>query len=181
MKSNGIRALCIFSTVYTLWYMHFGKPWTNDGALSKIGLEQRAAFIIWGILTFLSLGLNIYTGYRKIEKQKTSIILLGVSAVGMALTLIYRFDYNLMPDYYLHCAGSLLFSAVTGGAVLTLFLLAKRKTFSAVTAAVMLTDLICLLIFKETGIIETVPIFTGYILLSIFNTGSEKLEAARKA
>ena len=48
--------LSAISTIYTVWYMHYGVPYLNSGALSKIGLQHMAAFWIWGVLlTYITL------------------------------------------------------------------------------------------------------------------------------
>ncbi len=170
--------------VYTLWYMHFGEAHKNSGALSKIGLQHHNFFVIWGVLTFFALAFNIVTAYKRYTKTKAYIPLLSVSAVGMILTLCFDFDYSLKPDYYIHCIGSLTFSAVMGITIFLLFLLCCNKglifrVFTFITAGILITDLILLLIFKETGLIEAVPIFAGYVLLSIINLRRDKVEALR--
>lgn len=162
------------SAAYTVWYMHYGVPYLNSGALSKIGLEHRIAFWIWGLLTYCALAVGLTLAYRRYTYTRAYIPLLAASGVGMLLTLIFDFDYHKMPDYYFHCAGSLLFSAVTGATVLILFILAYKKAkvfriFAWTTGAILAIDLVCLLIFKETGLIETLPVFAGYLMLGITN------------
>lgn len=170
--------------VYTLWYMHFGEAYKNSGALSKIGLQHHGYFAIWGILTLFALSFNIVIAYRKYTETKAYIPLLSVSAIGMILTLCFDFDFSKKPDYYIHCIGSLTFSAVMGVTIFLLFLLCFNqgkifKIFTFVTAGILITDLILLFIFKETGLIETVPIFAGYILLAVTNFRRDKVEAYR--
>ena len=77
-----------------------------------------------------------------------------------------------------------MFSAVTGITIFLLFLLNYKKgrifkIFTYITAIILITDLICLLIFKETGLIEALPIFAGYLLLGIVNLRREKVELTR--
>lgn len=170
--------------VYTLWYMHFGEAHKNSGALSKIGLEHHGYFAVWGVLTLFALSFNIIIAYRKYTKTKAYIPLLAVSAVGMILTLCFDFDFSKKPDYYIHCIGSLTFSAVMGFTIFLLFLLCCKKdkmfrAFTFITAGILITDLILLFIFKETGLIEAVPIFAGYILLAATNLRRDKIEAYR--
>mgnify|MGYP002852492006 CR=1 FL=1 len=171
--------LCASSIVYTLWYMHFDLPWTNDGALSTIGLTHRTYFIIWGVLTFAALSLSVITAYRERTKTKIYIPLLTLSGIGMALTLIFRFDYDIKPNYYFHCAGSLTFSIVTGVTIFLLFVLAKDRLFAVITAVILIADTVLLIIFKENGLIEAVPIFAGYIMLCITNLRRDKIEITR--
>ena len=178
MKKITVIPLCITSAVFTIWYMHFEAPWTNDGAISSIGLDHPALFIIWGVLTFSALTVSELQCFKK-ERLKIILPLIGISALGMALTLIFRFDYDIKPDYYLHCAGSLIFSVVEGAAVFLIFFFNKNRAFSAITALIMLGDLVLLIIFKENGLIETVPVFAGYIMLSLETLRKEKYEAAR--
>jgi len=180
MKNIIALIISAITAAYTVWYMHFEKPWTNDGALSTIGLEHKALFTVWGILTFVTISALLITGYKSIDKIKIALPLLCVSGLGMALTLIFKFKYGTNPDYYLHCAGSLVFSAVTGAAVFILFILKKNYVFAGITAIIMIADLICLIIFKETGLIEALPLFAGYILLNTDNIRSERLETSRK-
>lgn len=182
------KILAVTSSVtaflYTVWYMHFGVPYENRGALSKIGLAHHNLFVVWGILTVVALGMNIIFAYQRYTKTKVYIPLLSVSFLGMVLTLCFDFDFDNKLDYYLHCAGSLAFSAVTGVTIFILFLLCCNqgrifKVFTFITGAVLIVDLICLLIFKETGLIEALPIFAGYLLLGITNTRRNRIEAYR--
>jgi uncharacterized membrane protein len=164
--------------------MHYGKPWVNSGALSKIGIEHKCAFVIWGILTTFALGFNIICAYKRYNKTKIYIPLLTISIIGMILTLSFNFEYNKYPDYYLHCIGSLGFSAIMGVNIFILFASNYKKgnlfkAFTFISAGILLTDLICLLIFKETALIEVLPIFAGYILLCITNLRRDKVEAKR--
>ncbi len=184
MKRYITPILSVITAIYTVWYMHFGVPYKNSGALSKIGLVHHDAFVIWGVLTILTLGVGIVIAYRETLKTKIYIPLLIVSAFGMALTLAFRFDYDIMPDYYFHCVGSLLFSVVTGVTIFVLFLLNYKKCrlfkiFTYLTAAILLVDFVLLLIFKETGLIEIVPVFAGYIMLSATNMRRERVEATK--
>ena len=174
MKQKCSSALCLVAFGYTLWYMHYGNPLTNEGALSKIGLVHHSAFVVWGVLTFAALWFALVLAYRRYTKNKAYLPLLALSAVGMALTLAFDFDYDIKPDYYFHCAGSLAFSVITGIAVFWLFWLCRKEAkifgcFAIATAAVLLIDLVFLLILKETALIEALPIFAGYIMLSAVN------------
>lgn len=168
MKKIICIALCVISGIYSVWYASLGGFSGNEGALSKIGLEHPILFTIWGILTFIALAANIVTGFME-TKYKFYIFLLVIALIGLALTLIFDFDYNKMPDYYLHCGGSLTFSAVMGITVLLLFLLKKSYILSIIAGAVLFGDLMLLIVFKETAIIELAPIFSGYIMLCIHN------------
>lgn len=184
MKKILYSALTIVTMIYTLWYMCFGVCYKNEGALSKIGLNHRGFFAIWGILTFFTLAIGIISCYKKYTKYKFHIVLLVISAIGMALTLIFRFDFSIKPDYYLHCIGSLLFSAITGITIFLLYLLCynKGKMFKVLTylsGAILIGDLVLLLIFKETGLIEVVPIFAGNIMLNATLFRRERIEVTR--
>lgn len=184
MKSKLSALLCVITAVYTLWYMHFGTAYKNSGALSKIGLEHRILFGAWGVLTYISLAFAITLAYRKLSDKKFFIPLLAVSGIGMALTLINRFDFNIKIEYYLHCIGSLAFSAVMGITIFLLYFTVRKKSrinmiFCIITAVILLCDMICLFIFKETGLIEVIPIFAGYIILSVTNLRREKIEIKR--
>ena len=70
MKRTISCVLSAIATVYTIWYMHFGTPYKNSGALSKIGLEHHGLFAIWGVLTFSALAFAITLAYKKYLKTK---------------------------------------------------------------------------------------------------------------
>ncbi len=164
--------------------MSMGVVYKNSGALSKIGLTHHFEFVIWGALTLFALVFNIITAYQKHTKTKIYIPLLTVSSLGMALTLCFDFDFDNKLHYYLHCVGSLTFSAVMGITIFILFLTNFKnskifKAFTIITGSILVVDLICLLIFKETALIETLPVFAGYILLNIVNLRNEKVEITR--
>lgn len=174
------------ASVVTLWLLHFENPWTNDGALSTIGLEHRILFAVWGVLTFAALTLAVFLGYRTFHKTKLYLPLLAVCGVGMALTVSCRFEYRYHTEYILHCGGSLAFSIVMGVTVFLLFLLGWKKhfifqLFSILTAVIMITDGVLLGVFHETGLIEAAPILAGLVMLGIVNTGGERFDTARTA
>ncbi|MCC8073178.1 MAG: hypothetical protein LIO62_03525 [Clostridiales bacterium] len=173
MKKSLYIIISAIAIIYSLWYGHFGEFSGNNGSMSKIGLSHPFLFAIWGILTYIALAYGIAVGYKKIRKRYY-IPLLIISAIGMILTITCDFDYSLKTQYIAHCIGSLTFSAVSGITVFTLFLSAKNYILAAVSAVVLIGDLIPLLIFKETAIIELAPIFIGYILLGIFMFEKEK-------
>lgn len=184
MKKTISCLLSFAATVYTIWYMHFGVPYKNSGALSKIGLSHHILFAVWGVLTFGALCFAITLAYQKTLKTKIYIPLNVISGIGMLLTITNDFDFDKKLEYYLHCTGSLTFSAVTGVTIFLLFLLNYKKNtvfkiFTYLSAGILIADLICLLIFKETGLIEALPIFAGYLLLGITVTRREKVELAR--
>lgn len=184
MKKIVSTGLSLISFIYTIWYMSYSNPIYNRGALSKIGLVHHNEFVIWGVLTFLALSFNIIIAYKEKTKTKIYIPLLIISGIGMGLTLAFDFDYYKVPDYYFHCAGSLAFSVIMGVTIFVLFALLYKKdklykTFTYITGTILIIDLICLLIFKETGLIEAIPIFAGYLLLGITNVRRDKVEAIR--
>lgn len=173
------------TTIYTIWYMQFGNPVENSGALSKIGLTHPIYFAIWGVMTYTSLASGIIIGYKKYCKTKVYIPLLIITGIGMVLTLTCDFDFDKKVQYFLHCGGSLTFSVLTGITIFTLFLLNYNKNilfkiFTYFTAAILVVDLALLFVYKETGLIEALPIFAGYLLLSIVNLRREKIEATRQ-
>lgn len=176
--------LSLAATAYTIWYMHYGVPYLNSGALSKIGLSHRFAFVIWGVLTMLALGWNIAIAYIRYTNTKLYVPLLSVSTVGMAMTLIFDFDFDKKLDYYCHCVGSLMFSVIMGVTIFLLFLLCYSKgkmfqIFTILTAGILLVDLVLLLIYQETGLIESLPVFAGYLLLCVTNFRRDRVEATR--
>lgn len=171
------KIICLFipalSVVYSLLYASLGGFRGNASAMSKIGLEHHFLFAIWGMLTFISIGGNLLIAYRK-GKYKFYIPLLIAALVGMIMTISFEFDYDKHTEYVLHCIGSLAFSAIIGISVFLLFLLSRRYILAAISAVILITDLILLIIYKETAFIELMPIFAGYVLLGIYNLREEK-------
>ncbi len=172
------KIICVLSVIlsaaYSLYYASLGGfKEGNSGALSKIGLSHPLLFIIWGALTFFALCCNITYGYSK-TKYTFYRYLLILSEIGMILTLFFHFDYAERTQYFIHCTGSLTFSVVTGITVLLLFALSKKYVLSIICGAVLVSDFILLLIFKETALIELFPIFSGYIMLLIYNLRKER-------
>lgn len=171
------KLICLLSSViaivYSIGYASLGGFNGNSGALSKIGLQHPILFAVWGILTYFALAFNIILGFKK-TKYKFYIILLIISLIGMVLTLCFDFDYSKHSEYMLHCIGSLTFSAITGITVFLLFLLSRSYVLTAASGIILVTDLILLIIFKETAFIELMPIFAGYIMLGIHNLEKEK-------
>lgn len=175
MKKYLIITISVMSVLLTIWMLHYGNPVDNSGALSKIGLTHPFLFSCWGVLTFLALYANIILGIKKADRLiKPVYILTFISAIGMILTLCCDFDYNKIVQYYLHCIGSMLFSIITGMLVFALFAINFKKSVlhkiaTVIIGIILLSDLILLLIFKETGLIEAVPVIFGLITLPIFN------------
>ena len=176
--------LTAITFIFTVWYMHYGVPYENEGALSKIGLEHRIQFIVWGVLTLTTLTVGIISAYRRYTKSRLYVPLLLAALIGMALTLAFDFDFDKKPDYYFHCTGSLMFSVSVGVCVFLLFLFCYKqgavfRVLTYLTAIILIADTVCLLIFKETGLIEALPIFSGYIMLLTVNLRGDKVEVKR--
>ena len=70
MKKYVNIALSLTAAIYTCWYMHFGIPYKNSGALSTIGLEHKGLFVLWGILTFTALAYSLQS-IPKIHNKRT--------------------------------------------------------------------------------------------------------------
>lgn len=167
--------LLIVSTVYTAWYMQLGSIFENSGALSTIGLEHRLLFAVWGVLAQGAMIVNIETMYRSAGiSLKFYKILLIASTVGIGMTLVFPFDYDLRAFYVLHCTGAFLFTGANSGAILAYFIL-RRKVHPAfwvlfgLGCAVLAASLILLLITKETAFNETLPLFGAFALFAATN------------
>lgn len=176
--------LSIIATIYTIFYMNLGTVYDNSGALSKIGIEHKFLFVIWGILTTSALTFAICLAYKKYCKTKIHLVLITASIIGMILTLCFDFDYEIKTSYYLHCIGSLTFSVAMGLNIFIFYFLNRKKEllfriFTVLTATILIADLVCLIIFKETALIETIPVFAGYILLGTTNLRRDKVEINR--
>ncbi|MDE5670807.1 MAG: hypothetical protein K2I14_05025 [Eubacterium sp.] len=188
MRKALIIAVSAIAVIFTLWYMHFGSLTENSGALSVTGLSHPVYFTIWGILAFCGIFSNLFLAYKQLlPKYRFQNLLFAMSAIGMILTLAFDFDYSLYVQYILHCFGSLLFSVSTAACVFLLFFLnfSKSKMFKIFTyiiGAVLIIDLGMLLIFKETALIEAVPVLFALIILPVLNFTSffkEKEYASR--
>ena len=111
-KAIGIITV-ITAVIITVYYLTICGLRGNESALSTVGLEHHTIFTLWGISTYIALATNISITFLK-TKYKFYIILLFLSAIGMALTLTCDFDYNKYPQYLAHCIGSLAFSVIMG-------------------------------------------------------------------
>lgn len=178
--------LCAIALFLTLWLMHYGSLTENSGALSKTGLIYPVTFTIWAIFTYFALHIHIIYGLKKINKDyKIFYILSALAGIGMLLTLACDFDYSLKVQYYLHCAGSLAFSSITGIMVFVLFLFQFHKSplykiFTIIIGLILLGDTVFLLIYQETALIEAVPILFGLITLPLFNFYNKDKEYAAR-
>ena len=173
MKEKTLILSSAIAIIYTIWYMHFGELTTNAGALSKTGLRHPVYFAIWGLLTYTALHFGIlYTQSLLCKIQKYQYALSAIALLGMILTITCRFDYSLKAEYYLHCAGSLCFSALTGISVFSVFLINFKKTnyfkvLTIIIGLILIVDLVLLLIYKETALIEAIPVLFGLIILPV--------------
>ena len=86
-KAIGIITV-ITAVIITVYYLTICGLRGNESALSTVGLEHHTIFILWGISTYIALATNISIAFLK-TKYKFYIILLFLSAIGMALTLIF--------------------------------------------------------------------------------------------
>ena len=173
MKEKTLILSSAIAIIYTIWYMHFGELTTNAGALSKTGLRHPVYFAIWGLLTYTALHFGIlYTQSLLYKIQKYQYALSAIALLGMILTITCRFDYSLKAEYYLHCAGSLCFSALTGISVFSVFLINFKKSnyfkvLTIIIGLILIVDLVLLLIYKETALIEAIPVLFGLIILPV--------------
>ena len=166
MKFIANTAISLCAAVYTIFYMSLNDLTSNEGALSKTGLSHPVLFFIWGTLVYIALYINIFSLAKTFGRITSFHIIFAVSAlIGMGLTLFFKFDYSLKTQYFLHCAGSLIFSVCTGVAGF------KKNVFNAVLTmiigVILLTDLILLIIFKQNALIETVPVLFALIAMPV--------------
>lgn len=172
-KRIAITVLSAFAIFYTLWYMHFGELTTNAGALSKSGLRHPVFFAAWGLLTYTALYANIiFLNKILYPKARLHYAFAAAALLGIILTVTCRFDYSLPVQYYLHCTGSLCFSGLTGFSVFLIYIRSYKKSLffkilSFIIGLLLITDLILLLIYKETALIEAIPIIFGLIIMPI--------------
>ena len=89
-KAIGIITV-ITAVIITVYYLTICGVRGNESALSTVGLEHHTIFTLWGISTYIALATNISIAFLK-TKYKFYIILLFLSAIGMALTLTCDFD-----------------------------------------------------------------------------------------
>lgn len=173
MKFIANTAISLCAAVYTIFYMSLNDLTSNEGALSKTGLSHPVLFFIWGTLVYIALYINIFSLAKTFGRITSFHIIFAVSAlIGMGLTLFFKFDYSLKTQYFLHCAGSLIFSVCTGVAVFITYLSGfKKNVFNAVLTmiigVILLTDLILLIIFKQNALIETLPVLFALIAMPV--------------
>ena len=182
MKKFWISLFSVFYCIFTILYMRFADPWTNAGAISTIGLDHPVLFALWGVVTYGVLYLLLYTIYDRQKRRRVCHVLLIPAGAGMALTVCCPFDYKRHTLWLLHCIGSLAFSVLSGVAIFLcfLFLFKKGRFWQCATvfwAALMISDSILLLIYKENGLIEAVPVLIGMVLLNIAIYQKEKVTA----
>ena len=120
--------------------------------------------------------------YNKQKRRGLCHGLLLPAGAGMALTVCCPFDFERHTLWLLHCIGSLSFSVLSGVAIFLCFLFSFKKgrfwqCATVFWAALMIGDLILLLIYKETGLIEAMPVLTGVVLLNIAIYQKEKVTA----
>lgn len=173
IKRTAIAVLSAAVITYTLWYMSFGELTINAGALSKIGLRHPVLFAVWGILTYTALYSNIfYLNKMLYPKAMLHYFFAAAALAGIILTVTCSFDYSLPVQYCLHCTGSLCFSVTTGLSVFLIYLRSFGKSLfykisTVIIGLLLFADLILLLIYKETALIEAVPIIFGLIIMPL--------------
>ncbi len=173
MKKFLLNVLSLVTVAYTIYYMSLNEITTNEGALSKTGLKHPILFAVWGILTYISLYFGIFAVSNRFKVTKNIHYVLALAALaGMAMTLIFKFDYSLRVQYLLHCAGSLIFSVCTGICVFITYLYNFKKSlffsvFTVLIGLILVTDLIFLLIFKQNALIEALPVIFALVLIPI--------------
>lgn len=139
-------------------------------------------FALWGAGTYGVLYLLLYTMYNKQKRRGLCHGLVLPAGVGMVLTVCCPFEFERHTLWLLHCIGSLAFSVLSGVAIFLCFFvfIQKGRFWQCATvfwAALMIGDLILLLIYKETGLIEAMPVLTGVVLLNIAIYQKEKVTA----
>lgn len=165
--------LSVLAIAYTVYFMSLNELTTNDGALSKTGIAHPVLFFIWGILVYAALYANVFTLADIFHKITDFHIILAVASfVGMLLTLIFKFEYSLKVQYFLHCSGSLIFSVCTGVSVFITYLYGfKKNIFNSVITVIigliLITDLILLIVFKQNALIEGIPIIFALAVMPV--------------
>lgn len=175
--------LSVLAIAYTVYFMSLNELTTNDGALSKTGIIHPVLFFIWGILVYAALYANIFSLANIFHKiTEFHIILAIASFAGIILTLVFKFEYSLKVQYFLHCSGSLIFSACTGIAVFVTYLYGFKKSifnaaFTVIIGLILLTDLILLIVFKQNALIEGVPIIFALAVMPVTQALSTRQKA----
>lgn len=165
--------LILFSLIYTVWYISHGNIFENSGALSTIGLDYPVLFAVWGVTSQITIALNTKNLYSNIPKKfKFTNILIALSTIGILFTVIFKFDYDLKVNYYLHCAGAFSFTVFNFLNIILYFIINYKKSsvyrFSALFCfSAIITSLVLLIITKETALNESIPLFTAYIIFII--------------
>lgn len=163
------------SVCYTVWYLHFGNPAEAQGALSTIGLKHPVLFALWGAVTEAALFLNIRRMYVSCKyKNRWASAMLVLAALSILTTVLVPYEYRNLFFYITHCAGAISFVIYNGAALLILFVKYNRK--SAVfrvtmylTITVLLSTLVLFAALGESGLLETIPLFLAYVIVSLVN------------
>lgn len=175
--------LSVLAVAYTVYFMSLNDLTTNNGALSKTGIIHPVLFFIWGILVYAALYTNIFSLANIFYKiTEFHIILAVASFAGIILTLIFKFEYSLKVQYFLHCSGSLIFSVCTGIAVFITYLYGFKKSkfiavLTVIIGLILLTDLVLLIIFKQNALIEGVPIIFALAVMPVTQALSNRKKA----
>lgn len=164
MKKIINALLSISAIIFTVYFMSLNDLTTNEGALSKTGIEHPFLFFIWGLLAYISLYTNIFMLAGCLQKvTRFHFVAASAALIGIIFTVVFKFDYSLKFQYFMHCAGSLTFSVCTAIAVFITYLSGfKISKFNAVLTVAVGTistaDLILLIIYKQTALIEGLPV-----------------------
>lgn len=184
MKTIIYYILSAAAIILTVYIISLNELTTNSGAISKTGIEHHLLFVFWGVSVYAALYADVFSLASLFGAKKHFLYVLALSSfIGMALTLVFKFDSALKLQYYLHCTGSLVFSVCTGLAVFLTFLSgAKKKLFNLIStviiAAALVSDLVLLLIFKQNALIEGLPVIFALLIMpiTISINGSNKSE-----
>lgn len=153
---------------------------------SMIGLKYPLAFKFWGVISAISLALNINYAYKRYGyKGKPGYISMALGAVCIMTTVHIPSTEIMGLQLIAHWGTALLFAIFFAAAIILLLLkFVKRKPFKNTLIAFgccLALMLILLAAFGKNGVIESIPMWAAYVILFLINFTSVYVIDNKKA
>lgn len=142
---------------------------------SVIAMVHPYLYYFWVLFTIVSLWLNISYMYRHNDYNgKAGKVTMYLSFICIIITKIIPHEDDFNWRMVVHWSAALAFGVFCAASII-LFLFNKSKinkrflTTLLLFIAVLATMIILLILFKENGAIETLPIWSAYLILYLVN------------
>ena len=142
---------------------------------SVIAMVHPNLYYFWIIFTIVSLWLNIGYMYRHYGYNgKTGKVTMYLGFICIITTKIIPHEDNFNWRMVVHWTAALAFGVFCAASII-LFLINKRKTNKRflitliLFIAVLAIMILLLILFRENGAIETLPIWSAYLILFLAN------------